>query len=194
MLRVRGADVEHPVFATDRDLRIVEWAGAIEQFTGVTREDAIGRRCWDVIAARDLHARPVCRAGCPVGRLARAGWELRRSDLSVALPSGRTAIGLACTRAPTSGGPVIRHEVSNASASSGPGATPGVHGLTARQREILELLDSGLRVAAIAELLVLSEATVRNHVHAVLVALDVHSQLEAVALARQLGLVGDPRP
>jgi DNA-binding NarL/FixJ family response regulator len=89
---------------------------------------------------------------------------------------------------------VIRHEVSNASASSGPGATPGVQRLTARQREILELLDSGLRVAAIAELLVLSEATVRNHVHAVLVALGVHSQLEAVALARQLGLVGDPRP
>ena len=194
MLRVRAADAEHPAFATDGDLRIVEWSGAVERFTGIAHADAMGRRCWDVIAARDRHARPVCRAGCAVGRLARAGWELRRSDLSVALPSGRRAIGLACTRTAGSTGLVIRHEISNGSSSPAVDASPSATELTPRQLEILELLDGGLRVAAIAELLVLSEATVRNHVHALLVALGVHSQLEAVARARQLGLIGGRLP
>ena len=61
--------------------------------------------------------------------------------------------------------------------------------LTRRQGEVLGLLAEGLGTAAIAERLYLSEATVRNHVAAIFQLLDCHSRLQAVARARELGLI-----
>jgi DNA-binding NarL/FixJ family response regulator len=61
--------------------------------------------------------------------------------------------------------------------------------LSPRQREILTLLDQGIVVRAIAVRLGLTESTVRNHVSALLRRLGCHSQLEAVARARQWRLL-----
>jgi DNA-binding NarL/FixJ family response regulator len=61
--------------------------------------------------------------------------------------------------------------------------------LSARQKEVLELLAEGLPAKVIATRLGLTEATVRTHIHAILVELGTHSQLEAVAKARRLQLV-----
>ncbi len=57
--------------------------------------------------------------------------------------------------------------------------------LTGREREIIELLAAGQRVQTIAAHSVVSVATVRAQVRAVLTKLGVHSQLEAVALYTQ---------
>jgi PAS domain S-box-containing protein len=70
----------------------------------------------------------------------------------------------------------------------GPAAPPHPH-LTARQAEILRLLEHGRSTLQIAEELHLSRETVRNHVRHILRALGVHSRLEAVALARRDHLV-----
>jgi PAS domain S-box-containing protein len=56
--------------------------------------------------------------------------------------------------------------------------------LTPRQSEVLRLLEHGRSTRQIAEELHLSPETVRNHVRAVLRAFNVHSRLEAVAIAR----------
>lgn len=61
--------------------------------------------------------------------------------------------------------------------------------LTKRQREVLQLLAAGVPAKAIAAQLGVVEATVRNHIRAILVALDAHSQLEAIANARRLKLI-----
>jgi DNA-binding NarL/FixJ family response regulator len=61
--------------------------------------------------------------------------------------------------------------------------------LTPRQLEVLTYLADGLSTKQIAERLWLSGATVRNHVSAILAALEAHSRLEAVAQARRLGLL-----
>lgn len=61
--------------------------------------------------------------------------------------------------------------------------------LTARQTEILTLLAEGNGVNEISQELYLSKATVRNHIRALLQAFGAHSQLEAVARARKLGLI-----
>jgi DNA-binding NarL/FixJ family response regulator len=53
------------------------------------------------------------------------------------------------------------------------------------------MLADGVRVSEIASRLTISVTTVRNHVRAILLELDAHSQLEAVARARSLALVGD---
>jgi two-component system nitrate/nitrite response regulator NarL len=61
--------------------------------------------------------------------------------------------------------------------------------LTGRQLEILRLLAEGVPAKVVAIRLNLAEATVRNHIRAILVALGTHSQLEAIAQARRLQLV-----
>lgn len=65
--------------------------------------------------------------------------------------------------------------------------------LTTRQSETLRLLAAGKTTREIARELYLSEATVRNHVRAILLALGAHSQLEALARARELGMLGRER-
>ncbi|WP_425836026.1 response regulator [Streptomyces fractus] len=60
--------------------------------------------------------------------------------------------------------------------------------LTAREREVLELVAAGHGNHAIARKLVLSEKTVRNHVAAVLQKLRLPDRAAAVARARDSGL------
>lgn len=60
--------------------------------------------------------------------------------------------------------------------------------LTARERDVLRLIASGLTNAAIAERLFLSEKTVRNHVSAVFRKLGAGNRVDAVRLARAAGL------
>jgi DNA-binding NarL/FixJ family response regulator len=63
--------------------------------------------------------------------------------------------------------------------------------LTPREREILVLIAQGLTNNAIAERLVLSPKTVRNHVSTIYSKLQVASRAEAVARARDAGLGGE---
>ncbi|HEV8175089.1 MAG TPA: response regulator transcription factor [Actinoplanes sp.] len=60
--------------------------------------------------------------------------------------------------------------------------------LTAREREVLELLASGARNHEIARRLGMSEKTVRNHVSAVLLKLGVPDRTAAAVKARDAGL------
>jgi len=60
--------------------------------------------------------------------------------------------------------------------------------LTAREREVLELMAQGLDNASIARRLFLSEKTVRNRVSDVLAKLRARTRSEAVAKARDAGI------
>jgi DNA-binding NarL/FixJ family response regulator len=61
--------------------------------------------------------------------------------------------------------------------------------LTAREREILQLMARGLDNRAIADLLHLALTTVRWYVQMLLEKLEVHSKLGAVVRAAELGLI-----
>ena len=61
--------------------------------------------------------------------------------------------------------------------------------LTPRQLEVLRLLSEGKSAREIGGELYLSQATVRNHIRSLLQALGVHSQLEVLAKAREMGLL-----
>ena len=63
-----------------------------------------------------------------------------------------------------------------------------VDALTAREREVLDLLVEGLSTAAMAARLGVSKNTVRSHVAAVLRKLSVHDRGKAVSNAVHLGL------
>lgn len=62
-------------------------------------------------------------------------------------------------------------------------------GLTAREREVLQMLGDGVDVTGISRTLGISVNTCRGYVRSIFVKLDAHSQIEAVAIARRLGLV-----
>ena len=62
-------------------------------------------------------------------------------------------------------------------------------GLTARQVEVLRLLDDGLTNVELAERLYLSVKTVDHHVSAILTKLDVSKRRDAVRRGRELGLL-----
>ncbi len=64
--------------------------------------------------------------------------------------------------------------------------------LTRREREILELMVNGIETKSIATRLGLRVNTVRNHIQHILMKLDAHSKLEAVAIALREGLVSRP--
>jgi DNA-binding NarL/FixJ family response regulator len=66
--------------------------------------------------------------------------------------------------------------------------------LTAREREILQLIAEGLTNSAIAARLFISVNTVRNHVQSVLAKLDAHSKLEALSIAIRDGVIEPPGP
>jgi DNA-binding NarL/FixJ family response regulator len=85
---------------------------------------------------------------------------------------------------PTLLGPVIDRLLSR----DQPPAFGALHGLTARELEVLECMVEGLGQNAIAERLYLSPNTVRTHRRRTLAKLGVHSSLEAVAAARRAGI------
>jgi DNA-binding CsgD family transcriptional regulator len=177
------------VFSAGPDGRIDEWNREAERLTGISAADAEGRHCWDVLAGRDPEGGIVCHPGCSTARLAREGWPVRCLEALVRLPLGEKRLIFSTVVVHGDNGPMILHLIHEASeqATSAPagGAEPP---LTPRQREILLLLAHGVRAKEIAERLMLSETTVRNHIQAILLALGVHSQLEAAARARMLAL------
>ncbi|MFN8524091.1 MAG: response regulator transcription factor [Chloroflexota bacterium] len=66
--------------------------------------------------------------------------------------------------------------------------------LTSREMDVLRLMAEGLDSRKIAERLVVGVSTVRSHAQSVMEKLEVHSRLEAVAKAADLGLIERERP
>jgi len=66
---------------------------------------------------------------------------------------------------------------------------PSPEALTARQREVLELLCEGLQNKQIARRLNIASATVKIHVANILRTLNVSSRLQAAVVAMSLGLI-----
>ena len=61
--------------------------------------------------------------------------------------------------------------------------------LTAREREVLELMGRGLSNGEIAETLVISEVTVKSHIGRIFTKLDLRDRAAAIVFAYDHGIV-----
>jgi DNA-binding NarL/FixJ family response regulator len=84
---------------------------------------------------------------------------------------------------------IARRVIAHFAGMTGSAAVP-FPTLTAREREILELIANGMGNAAIAQRLFLTLKTVRNHVSNIFVKLQVSDRAEAIVRARQAGMAG----
>ena len=87
----------------------------------------------------------------------------------------------------------LTSSTSTAGMTSSPGGwtstSPMAEPLTNREMEVLRLLDTEMSTAAIAEHLVISLHTLRTHTKRIYGKLDVHSRIQAVARAHDLGMM-----
>ena len=173
------------LFAFDSDLAIVSWNRAAEELTGVSAEGAVGSFCWEVLAGHDDRGDLVCHPGCSIARLVQEGWRVPCHSLLIETPQGKRGVHVSTIAVSDDGSPLCLHVLVPRERR----APPGSRLLTKRQQEVLQLLAEGLPAKVIATQLGVVEATVRNHIRAILVALGAHSQLEAIANARRLRLL-----
>ena len=86
-------------------------------------------------------------------------------------------------------GPTVARRIIDFFADPRPRPTQSVFPeLTAREHEVLDLIAAGRSNAEVAETLVLSPKTVRNHVSAIFAKLQVAGRAEAIVRAREAGL------
>ncbi len=176
------------LFAFDDALSVIAWNDEAERLTGIGAGAALGRPCWEVLRGVSERGDLICHAGCSGARLAREGWPVPCRRMLIATPSGRKLVSVSTISVRRDGEqPVVLNLIRNGSSSEP--TKKAAQRLTARQVEVLQLLAKGEPAKVIAAGLQISETTVRNHIAAVLRRLNCHSQLEAVAEARRLGLI-----
>jgi PAS domain S-box-containing protein len=197
-------DTADGAFAIDREGRILLWNEAAHKITGRRADEVIGRACCQVIRGRDSGGNLVCFPGCHVKAMANRGEHPTNHDLVVTDATGRELSLDVSTVLVRDGNEALQatvHLFRNVTArrhmeshfqrilgersQATEDAPESVDKLTAREREVLKLLSSGLPTHAIANRLSLSRATVRNHIQNILNKLGVHSKLEAVVLAHK---------
>ncbi len=127
-----------------------------------------------------------------------SGFLLKNSDAEHLVEAVRTVAAGHALLAPQITRRVIEQMVAGERTPSGtmgairPAYEPapaGLAQLTPREREVLELVGTGLSNAEIASTLFLGEATVKTHVSNLLSKLHLRDRVQAVVLAHRAGLV-----
>jgi PAS domain S-box-containing protein len=197
------------VVVVDRAGRIVYWNDSATDILGFERDDVTGKQCHAVLKGMGERGTVVCGPECTLQSCAFRGERLHNFNLLTAHKDGRTVwlnMSTMCATDFEGHDMVIVHMFRDidrlhradellgefmlrAAEVTAPVTLPvKVHPegeLTAREEEVLLLLGEGLSAKAIAQKLVISEATARNHIQNVLSKLGVHSRLEAALYARE---------
>jgi PAS domain S-box-containing protein len=189
--------------AIDTDGCILGWNAAAEGLFGYPARDVIGRACNEVMGFEDRCGNEVCDADCALHGVpsGEGSWVVPTREVLARTESGRRLwLSLTTVLVPPAAGERCRRihlmrevgvtpELEQAilerltQPKRGEVDASVIDQLTLRERDVLRLLAEGLGTQELAERLFVSSTTARNHVQHILNKLDVHSRLEAVALA-----------
>lgn len=181
------------------DGRITLWNKAAEDIFNRPASDVVGRHCWSIFGGCDVHGNRVCMSPCSVRLLLGRGERVRHFKMASTTRQGDAIwLDISTLRDPGGAGrsACIVHLFRDVTADCGrmapasdsanarrqTGAEPHTkeQALTAREREIMDLLRTGATTEGIAEELGIRRTTVRNHVQNIFSKLGVHSRLAAV--------------
>lgn len=193
----------NPVYVTDENSRVIVWNPAVEQLLGHPAAAAIGKKCYALIAGKDIYGNAFCDQECNVLKIVRrnrvvkcfdmdlrcASGELTRAHCAILVMPGPSSSRFSIVHLlqgaeeePPSGRIRDRTSVPNESVQSP--APSGIRAqLTAREQQVLRMLVTGAGTGDIAESLYISPTTVRTHIRNLLNKLDAHNRLEAVLYA-----------
>lgn len=182
-----------PLVGFDQSLSVVVWNKDAEQAFGHKADAAIGRKCWEVVAGVDMEGNPFCSSDCDLAARLLRGEPIPSDLVEICIgPQRRASTFTTLPATDAKHGPIFLHAfqpiagVAPAPTQAGVTLLPV---LTPRQRQILLLLEEGRSTQEIAGELFLSVSTVRNHIKELLRKVGAHSRLEAVAKAKQAGLI-----
>ena len=209
-------DAGDGAFVIDENLRVVFWNKAAEAILGFGRNDVAGRRCYQLLHGYEDGKHLICSAKCQVRKLALQSKPVPNYDLHVTTKGGNNRwlnMSVFTYQLNSTYGKkvivhlfhdlnhkdvdekVLNHLVEVVNRYQDVPHNSRVDGeflpepLTPREREILSHLAKGHSTRDIAELLSISINTVRNHIQNILQKFQVHTRLEAVAIAIKNGLV-----
>ena len=188
-------------FTVDRNGVIINWNHAAEKEFGYPANQAIGRRCWQLLAGKDSYGNRYCCQNCPLMEMAVRNESVHSTEVEFGTATaGRKTFKLSClvlSGYPGDGLLVhICHEPDTSTTDNE--NHHGNHGrnsdlqrkpLTQRELQVLELLSEGNTTREIASMMCVSEATARNHIQHAMDKLHVHSRLEAVLVGQRLDLI-----
>jgi PAS domain S-box-containing protein len=196
-------------FGTDEGGRIVLWNKAAEKLLGFPAARVLGKPCHEILCGCDVFENRFCDEDCAVQRMVRRQEAVRHFEMTVRKASGdRIAASFSMVMVPgarpgrytlihlfqpverrTEAEDLVRRILAASPSPAVPLATAeprpprAAVALTAREIEILRLLADGTSTRQIADSLFISVATARTHIQHILDKLEVHSKLEAVAVA-----------
>lgn len=188
-------------FAVDRRGVIVLWNREAEKLLGYRADDALGTRCWNLLAGEDIFDNRYCCERCPLREMAsrhesihsfpinfNTAYDGRQKFLLNSLlvygDNGDERLLHLCHRPKENA-----EHTGHANEAARAVANHPRNALTHREVEVLALLGDGMTTHEIASVMCISEATVRNHIQHLLGKLHVHNRLEAVVIGQRLDLI-----
>ena len=191
-----------PAFSCGADGAITAWNRGAEKLLAYSEEAVVGQKCYEVMAGRDVFGNDYCCAGCASWRMTASNKLVHPYRLSVQDQSGRSiTLRVSVLAVHQAEGPQLVHLMDAVFSGGVVGVAAGdsdevelevgcAHPLlTRRELQVLRHLAAGNSTGEISRLLLISHATVRNHISRCLQKLEVHSRVEAVGVARRLDLV-----
>jgi len=177
------------IFATDLDQEIVYWSPSAEAIMGVRGEEAVGRKCYEIICGIDKQGNAVCMENCAVMKLLKNHQMPQNYDLLAKQPSG-SRVHLNISTMFHEPSEIVVHLFNSLDGEKQESRADHVtDNLTARELEVLRMLATGLSTPEIAKQMNISPFTVRNHICSIESKLGVHSRLQAVVKSYKLGLL-----
>jgi len=209
-------DAADGAFVINEDLRIVFWNKTAQAILGFDGDDVAGQFCYQLLHGYDEGMHLICKAKCQVMKLALKAKPVPSYDIHVKTKGGDSRwlnMSVFTYKMDAANGEKVIvhlfHDLNNREVddkvlgqlvkvinryhdirhNNGARLESRQNTLTTRELEILSLLVDGLGTQDIAELLSISPSTVRNHIQHILQKLQVHTRLEAVAIAIKLNLI-----